>query len=237
MSQFDYQQFYERHLPHIQPPGATLFLTFRLAGSIPRHVLRQWKAEKDWLDEEAKRLSKLKQNEASLKIEDHEQRLLQFRRRWFQKFEDLLHKQSYGPMWLGEDHMAEIVAEALRRRDGKVYRLDAYCIMSNHVHAVFAPMLTEAQARAVAEQREGSDELCDRVLPVIMHSLKGYTARKANLALGRFGQFWEHESYDHVIRAGKYDRVVNYVLNNPVKAGLVSNWRDWKWCWLRSAAN
>ena len=29
MSQFDYKLFYERLLPHYQPPGATLFLTFR----------------------------------------------------------------------------------------------------------------------------------------------------------------------------------------------------------------
>ena len=30
MSQFDYQESYDRNLPHIQPPGATLFVTFRL---------------------------------------------------------------------------------------------------------------------------------------------------------------------------------------------------------------
>ncbi len=204
----------------------TLFVTFRLAGSIPKHVLRLWKAEKDWLDKEADRI---------VEGEAHDQRLLQFRRRWFQKFEDLMHKQNHGPMWLAENFVAEIVSESLRHRDGKVYRLDAYCIMSNHVHAVFAPLLTDAQARALAEKQEGSEELCDRVLSVIMHSLKGFTARKANLALGRLGQFWEHESYDHVIRVGKYDRVVNYVLNNPVKAGLVSNWRDWKWSWMRGA--
>ena len=33
-----FQHSYHRHLPHIQPPGATLFVTFRLAGSLPTHI-------------------------------------------------------------------------------------------------------------------------------------------------------------------------------------------------------
>ena len=35
----EYRLFYSRHLPHFQPPGATLFLTTRLAGSLPREVI------------------------------------------------------------------------------------------------------------------------------------------------------------------------------------------------------
>ncbi len=41
MTNLDYQLFYQRHLPHYQPPGATLFITFRLAHSIPVEVLKQ----------------------------------------------------------------------------------------------------------------------------------------------------------------------------------------------------
>ncbi len=32
---------YQRKLPHIVPPGATIFFTFRLAGSVPVAVLEQ----------------------------------------------------------------------------------------------------------------------------------------------------------------------------------------------------
>jgi hypothetical protein len=35
----DHRIFYRRHLPHWQPDGATLFITFRLAGSLPRAVI------------------------------------------------------------------------------------------------------------------------------------------------------------------------------------------------------
>jgi hypothetical protein len=31
MSGLDFKPFYHRNLPHIQPPGATLFVTYRLA--------------------------------------------------------------------------------------------------------------------------------------------------------------------------------------------------------------
>jgi putative transposase len=33
--------YYERNLPHWHPPGATFFLTYRLAGSIPVTVLQK----------------------------------------------------------------------------------------------------------------------------------------------------------------------------------------------------
>lgn len=40
----DYRPFYQRHLPHYQPPGATLFITFRLAGSLPRALVEELRA-------------------------------------------------------------------------------------------------------------------------------------------------------------------------------------------------
>ncbi|MCF7913419.1 MAG: hypothetical protein K9M99_12905, partial [Candidatus Cloacimonetes bacterium] len=70
----------------------------------------------------------------------------------------------------------------------------------------------------------------DRWLSIaeIMHSFKGYTANECNKILGRKGQFWQHGHYDHAIRDDKdYNYQVNYIKNNPVKAGLVEHWEDW----------
>jgi REP element-mobilizing transposase RayT len=67
-----------------------------------------------------------------------------------------------------------------------------------------------------------------------MHSLKSFTAQEANKLIGRAGAFWEAESYDHVVRTRvEFHRIVAYVLNNPVKAGLVRRWQDWPWSWRR----
>ena len=70
-----------------------------------------------------------------------------------------------------------------------------------------------------------------------MGSLKGWTARRCNEALVRQGQFWQHESFDHVIRHQvERARVVKYVVDNPVKARLVEHWQDWPWSYQRATA-
>jgi len=107
--------------------------------------------------------------------------------------------------------------------------------MSNHVHTVFKPFLNDQSLHMVEGSHPLMYESADPTLGVIMKSLKGYTAREANKILMRRGAFWEPESYDHFVRSdAEYERVINYVLNNPVKAGLVKNWSDWKWNWRRT---
>jgi REP element-mobilizing transposase RayT len=68
-------------------------------------------------------------------------------------------------------------------------------------------------------------------VPVIMRWLKGSTARRANLLLGRTGQpFWQDESFDHWVRNNtEFDRIVRYIQENPVTAGLVSSAELWLW--------
>ena len=63
-----------------------------------------------------------------------------------------------------------------------------------------------------------------------MQDIKKFTAREANKVLDRKGKFWQHESYDHVVRDQKELReIVKYILNNPVKAGLCEDIDKWKW--------
>ena len=236
MNHFDYKPFYRRNLPHIQPPGATFFVTFHLAGSLPQSVLRQWKAEKNQLEAEKIRILKLQNSDHLAFVE---QMVFEQKREWFRKFEKTLDNVQDGPVWLKDDRIAEGVAESLRYRDGKVYRLDAYCIMANHVHVVFAPLAIQSSDTDPVHLRDNSaqtNSLCYNTLSSIMQSLKGYTARKANHLLGRRGAFWHHESYDHCVRdPDESQRIIMYVLNNPVKAGLVNEWEKWRWNYYRSA--
>lgn len=226
---YSYKEFYRRKLPHIHPPGATLFVTFRLAGSIPKSVLNHWRAEKHWLADQIGRATEHGTKNVAAD-------LLAFQRRWFQRFEDILDRAACGPTWLKDRRIAAMVIDSLRHRDGRIYRLDTYCIMSNHVHVVFAPFLNE---RDLSEERTSAKltfKSRQPPLDAIMHSLKSFTAQEANKLIGRVGAFWEAESYDHVIRTQEeFDRVVAYVLNNPVKAGLVRRWQDWPWSWRRES--
>ena len=78
-----------------------------------------------------------------------------------------------------------------------------------------------------------ADEKADTGSPLasIMHSLKSYTAHEANKILGRSGQFWLHESYDHWVRDHEeLERIVEYIAYNPVKANLVTKPQEWFFC-------
>ena len=235
MGNLDYKQFSERHRPHIHPPGRTLFVTYRLADSIPKATVREYKAKKEWLENEVGRVNKMAQDSETPQLRQVLERVEKFSRDWFVKFEDILHQARTGPMWMQDERVAQSVADNLHRLDGDAYTLDAYCVMSNHVHTVFKPFLSED------ELGEGFDEDGHLVffsrypgLSEIRHSLKGRSARECNLVLSRTGLFWEHESFDHVIRRGEFKATLRYVLNNPVKAGLVKDWRDWRWNYCRS---
>ena len=205
-----YKSFYRRNLPHIQPVNAALFVTFRLAGSLPEDVLARMAEDRLLLER------KLKKDSV-----DSQARSRQLARRYFATLEACLDNARCGPTWLAEPRIADIVAEALQYRDGKSYRLDAYSIMPNHVHSVFAPLRENNEPKALSS---------------IMHSLKRNTSRRANLVLHRSGAFWEHEGFDHYIRnEAEFKRVIKYVLENPVKAGLVTVWQEWPWNYVRES--
>jgi len=234
LGNLDYKQFAEQHRPHIHPPGGILFATYRLAGSIPRATVLQYKAKKVWLENEVQRVWKAAQDNKAHEMKNWLTRAEEFQREWFVKFENILHQARTGPMWLQHEGVAAKVAEGLHRLDGQAYRLDAYCVMSNHVHVLFKPFLSDENLREIVSEGRPSFNSEYPGLSRIMHSLKGRSARECNLILSRNGQFWEHESFDRVVRAGRLNATVRYVVNNPVMAGLAVDWREWPWTYCRA---
>ena len=191
--------YYERNLPHRLPPGEAIFLTFRLAGSLPRTVLEQLQADTEL---------------AQRRLAIEPAQLYAEQKKYFGRFDAQLAKGEYGPTYLQQLAIAWLVADSLRYFDGTVYNLLCYCLMPNHVHAVVR-LLEEAPPLVKTLQR-----------------LKSYTASKANKLLARSGAFWQAESYDHIVRKGELERIVAYVLENPVKAGLVKDWEQWPYTYL-----
>ncbi|MFC7669529.1 transposase [Hymenobacter humi] len=192
---------YERNLPHRLPPGEVVFLTLRLAGSLPRTVVEQLQAEIEL---------------ARQRFEAESAQLYMAQKRYFGRFDAQLNKGEYGPTFLRQPATASLVAESLRYFDGTGYDLRCYCLMPNHVHVVVR-VLEEAPPLVKTLQR-----------------LKSYTATQANKLLGRTGAFWQAESYDHVVRKEELERVLAYVVENPVKAGLVEDWEQWPYTYLAS---
>lgn len=232
MGRLDYHELTIRKRPHFQPLDATLFITFRLADSIPKSEVRFYIAKHAWLKDQLKQAERITANAQSAEYTCLLAKLEQLNREWFLKCEDLLHREAVGPTWMRDPRVADKVAENLHRLDGDAYRLGAFSVMSNHVHTIFRPLVS---SELLEEILRCPDEGLAQIpgLSKIMHSIKGRSARECNLILCRIGSFWEHESFDHVIRKGKFDKAIRYVLNNPVKIGLVRNWEDYRWNYCR----
>ena len=218
MSRLDYKEFTRRRRPHFNPLEATLFVTFRLAGSIPKSISRAYKAKLYWLQNQLRRVQRLCGNEPSPELIGWRNEIEVLNRKWLLKTEEILHRSKTGPMWLSEPSVANTVAENLRRLVTDAYRLDVYSIMSNHVHTVFKPLLPHSELSNLFDIDDESFEMNEHTgLSKIMFLLKGRSARECNLLLERSGSFWEHESFDRVIRSGKFDKTVRYILNNPLR--------------------
>ena len=203
-----YQVWYKRVLPHWQPGEVPLFITWRLAGSLPATVLADIAAEKERMARDPRAQ------------DEHSDWAINTHKRLFARWDDELHKLS-GPHWLAQPEIAAIVRDTLHQcEDERLYRLYAYTVMSNHVHVLLQPLENVQTGSPVALAR-------------ITQILKGRTARFANQRLGLTGQrFWARESYDHWSRnENETRRIVAYILNNPVKAGLVTDPAAWPWSW------
>jgi REP element-mobilizing transposase RayT len=188
--------FYRRRLPHWHPDISEetyLFVTWRLAGSMPRSRFTQ----------------KLAGGSACPTLTPGQS---------FVAFDREMDKAAFGPVWLRDYRVARVVADALLYGESgrHFYQLRAWVIMPNHLHVLLRP---------------------NTPLPVIMRWLKGSTARQANLLLGRTGAaFWQDEAFDHRVRNNfELDRIIRYVEQNPVSAGLANNPGDWAWSSARLA--
>ncbi len=177
------------YLPHFDRPGLLQAITFRLQDSIPAQILAAWREELS----HAATLPETKRRQVELRGQlDH--------------YEDAGH----GACWLRDPRVARVVEDALLHFDGGHYRLLAWCIMPNHVHALI-------------ESEEG------RRLEGIVHSWKSFTALQANRLLRRRGAFWFREYHDRYVRDEEhFANVVHYIEMNPVKAGLVKTADQWR---------
>ena len=134
---------------------------------------------------------------------------------YFLLYDTVLEKSLNEPYWLEDDTIASRVSDSLKFNDGKEYTLWSSCIMPNHVHVLLSTLKNSSP------------------LDKILQNHKKFTANKCNKLLNRNGQFWQNESFDRVIRDEKhFNATVQYIINNPVKAGFVNHWKEWKWTYL-----
>lgn len=115
---------------------------------------------------------------------------------------EMMLDRGYGGCLLRDPRCASIVQQALLFFDEQRYALWAWVVMPNHLHLVLE----------IQEQHP---------LSTIMHSIKGFTARRINELLGRSCPLWQPDYFDPLIRDELHlANVIAYIENNPVSAGL-----------------
>ena len=202
-------QYYSRSLPHWFDDDKPIFITYRLKFTLPQAVVDALSERKtQWFKELQSLDGETKQD--ILKKKDGI---------FFAWFDELLAKSGDLPQTLRQEAITDLIVDSFKYFDNIRYRLLAYCVMPNHVHVLIYPL----------KQENGS------VYPLshITYSWKKFTAAEINRLLGSSGNFWQQESYDHLVRdETELARVVNYIIMNPVKAKLVENWEDWHGSWV-----
>ena len=201
--------FRRRRLPHWDVDGATYFITACLADSIPARGLSALRIYRHRLDRQPR--------PPELSEDDWEHRKHKL---VFAKLDEII-DQEPASRYLENQALATIVRDALYHFAGQRYWLLTYVIMPSHFHWVFRP--TPDYCDLVAQEADGQTPR-----EKIMHSIKSYTANRCNRVLGRKGEFWQDESYDHCVRNDdELLRIIEYVENNPVKARLITVPDDW----------
>ena len=192
------------NLPHWTSDNVIYHVVFRLADSVPRSKREAWIRERESIAETALR--------ADRKLTAEEEERIRFL--YSERIEQFL-DSGHGECLLRQPVIADLVAGALRYFEGQRYILHSWCVMPNHVHVIVQPL-------------PGYD------LSKIIHSWKSFTAHEINHRLGRTGDVWQHDAYNHIIRSAKeYSFQIAYVWENPDKAQLSS----WHWRWVITRAS
>lgn len=127
---------------------------------------------------------------------------------WMDRYLDVART---GPAWLRIPRIAHCTVRSIREGERLGFcKIRAFVVMANHVHVLLFPRITPSK---------------------LLQSMKGKSAREANRILGRTGEkFWQAESNDHWVRdSDELERVISYIENNPVKAGLAASAAEYRW--------
>ncbi|MCK5529451.1 MAG: transposase [Kiritimatiellae bacterium] len=135
-------------------------------------------------------------------------------RQHFNHIESILDSYDPNSAALLRPGVPEVILESIRwletKREWKIY---AAVIMPSHIHML------------IRNKGGHSDSLNEDIGKV-----KRFSATRINSLLEMRGNFWQSENFDHWCRSPEsFDKHYAYIINNPVKAGLVKYADDWPW--------
>lgn len=194
-----------RYLPHCEGEHQIQHVTLHLVDSLPEEALKKLQAELE-------RIPPDKQD-------------IERRRRV-----DALIDAGHGSCALRIPELASVVQNAFLHFNTQRYDLVSWVVMPNHAHVLFQPIQPWTMGHAIASWKKFSGRvICaycrshERVASLA--SLLQYVNRK-----GDGPRVWQREYWDRYMRDGEHLRcTIEYIHENPVKAGLVSSPESSRW--------
>ncbi len=125
------------------------------------------------------------------------------------KIEDYCDR-GYGACELAVPQVAGKMEDTLLHDDEMRCALLAWAVMPNHIHVLI--------------------QIKQTPLAKLVQSWKTITSKFVGRHFGRRGKWWQDDYHDRYIRDdAHFHKAVRYIENNPVKAGLVKDAKDWRW--------
>jgi len=202
------------YLPHCDHPGLLQVITYHLADSLPAAVLEQ-------IDAELRSLPPERQNSQRRTLVDA----------WLDA--------GHGSCVLRLPQAAACVVDTWRHFAGERYDLIAWVVMPNHVHVLIRTHEGVALGKIVQSWksytgrriREMLEDMSRAGAECAQTGRAGARRSRDRRAPARPSQgVWMREYWDRYIRDERhFQAAVDYIHQNPVKAGLVGKAEDWPW--------
>jgi REP-associated tyrosine transposase len=178
-------------LRHWHQTGATYFLTFRLADSIPTGVVARWSEE---------RAAWLRQNPEPWSPEQERE----YHVRFSSAFEHWL-DDCHGDCLLRNPNIRTAVAKVLGKYNGDRYYHHAWVLMPNHAHVLTSLGGSVQLAKQLQAGKGASSSAAGLIIGRPMSD----------------DGFWQKDYFDRLIRDGRHFwNCARYVRRNPAKAKL-----------------
>ncbi|MHB1000664.1 MAG: REP-associated tyrosine transposase [Armatimonadota bacterium] len=124
-----------------------------------------------------------------------------------------------------DSHLCSIIINSLLwYHEHNIWNLYCYCLMPDHLHILIS-LLPESKQ---------SDTNTEDILKIIAR-FKSYTDQQWRKR-GKAQPLWQKSIFDSIIdQFEPADEVISYILNNPVRKGLVENWENYPYCGVITA--
>lgn len=189
------------YLPHYDSLSSVQSITFRLADSLPQEKLSYLKGQLKFLP----------------KIEQEKKKRIEIEQ-WLDS--------GYGCCALKNHEMAKVMEDTLIKFDDIKYKLFAWCIMPNHVHVLIQTKFP--LGRIVQSWKSYTGKWAIKNNDRLQLGIPGRSDTERGLSTSRV--FWMRECWDRFIRdENHFNKTIEYIHQNPVKAGLCKSGKEWPW--------